>query len=147
MIQRIQTVFLGLATLGLAFTFLGNIFSYAKNVSNDDANNIIFHKNGMEEPTLMLIALVSMLFCVVAIFLYKNRPLQSTISGVALLSATAWLVVAIWRTRVLATENPNNTISFYGGCITGGVAILLIALAIRAIRRDENLVRSSDRLR
>jgi hypothetical protein len=147
MIQRIQTVFLGLATLGLASTFLGGIFSYAKNVSNVDANNIIFHKNGAAEPTLMLIALIAILFSVISIFLFKNRPLQSTIAGIALLAATTWEVMAIWRTRVLATENPENTISFYGGCMAGGMAILLIALAIRAIRSDEKLVKSSDRLR
>ncbi len=147
MIQRIQTVFLGLATLVLAATFLGGIFSYAKNVSNDDASQIIFHQNGNSEPTLMLIAVITMLFAVIAIFLFKNRKIQSTVAGIALLTATAWEVIAIWRTGVLATEQPDHTVSFYGGLVAGGIAILLIALAIRAIRADENLVKNSDRLR
>ncbi|MFM2267463.1 MAG: hypothetical protein RL757_904 [Bacteroidota bacterium] len=147
MIQRIQTVFLGLATLILAATFLGGFFSYAKNVSNDDANQIIFHQTGNSEPTLMLIAIIAMLFAAIAIFLFKNRKMQSTVAGISLLCATAWEVVAIWRTRVLATEQPDHTISFYGGLVAGAVAVLLIALAIRAIRADENLVKSADRLR
>lgn len=147
MIQRIQTLLLIGAILCLSCTFLGGIFSFAKSVSNNDQNDILFYANNGNEPSLLFTSLVSMLLAITAIGLFKNRPLQITISGVSFLFAFAWIGVAIYRTRLLAAADSSRTVSFNGGIFLGAIALLFFLLAIRAIRKDEKLVRDSDRLR
>lgn len=147
MIQRIQTIFLLGAMLCLAATFGGGFFSFAKSVSNNNASDIIYYSTGGSEPSLLFTSLVSILLGGVSIGLFKNRPLQITIVGVAFLFALAWIGVAIYRTRILAAADASHTVVFSGGLVFGAIALLLFLLAIRAIRKDEKLVRSADRLR
>ncbi len=147
MIQRIQTIFLLVAIVCLATTFGGGFFSFAKSVSNNNASDIIYYSTSGSEPSLLFTSLVSMLLAAVSIGLFRNRPLQITISGVAFLFGLAWIGVAIFRTRVLAAADASRTVTFGGGIALGAIALLVILLAIRAIRKDEKLVRSADRLR
>lgn len=147
MLQRIQTVFLLVAILCLATTFGGGIFSFAKSVSNNNASDIIYYATGGSEPSLLFTSLISILLGGVSVGLFKNRSLQITIVGVSFLFALAWIGVAIYRTRLLAAADASRTVTFGGGVILGAITLLSLLLAIRAIRKDEKLVRDSDRLR
>ena len=80
----------------------------------------------------------------VAIFLYKNRKRQMWIVRIFLLAIIIVLVHNFyieWQVDF----HPNRVVAAIGlVCIVSGV---LAMLALRAINKDEKLVRSADRLR
>ena len=129
MIQRVQTVYLllifGLMT-SLLFLPIANIDSFAW---------ILFAE-------CSLTALLSL----VTIFLYKKRKLQIKFCyGILGLLILSYLIIFFnfWL--------PNNTsdaiVAFKVPVVFPFFAIILDILAIRAIRKDESLVRSLNRLR
>lgn len=93
-----------------------------------------------------VIVLLIIILSVVAILLYKNRKLQikfvlaTVLLSAALTALTAWLAYSAGE-KYQAVLNP--------GIRTFLPLIILIfsILAYRGIRKDENLVRSYDRLR
>jgi ABC-type proline/glycine betaine transport system permease subunit len=66
-------------------------------------------------------------------------------AAIALILAFSFgLAKSIQKVALLNQFNPDN----YGiGALLPSLAILFLILAIRGIRKDENLVRSADRLR
>lgn len=93
---------------------------------------------------------LSALLPLVTIFLYKHRQLQIRLCGVELvllIGDIAFMTIYyLLAERVVeATAFPASAIRF--GAIMPVVAIVFVALAMRAIFRDELLVRSLDRIR
>ena len=113
MIQRIQTVDLLLAAILLAVcaVFDGELI------------------------TRLLVALMAIV-ALVTIFLYRNRPLQTTLCNVV-------MCVGILFYIVLAVKQP--VMEWFWALPLAG--ILLTFLARKAIVKDEKLVRSLDRIR
>jgi hypothetical protein len=63
---------------------------------------------------------------------------------VAVLGFSFWLAKTIQH----VADKPSFTSDNYGiGAMLPSIAVLLFILAIRGIRKDENLIRSADRLR
>ena len=82
----------------------------------------------------------------IAIFLFKNRPLQSRLARLSIL----FIIAGIGFSAYLLFSQSGNTINALGisaGTFLPIVAIILTVLANRSIKKDENLVRSMDRLR
>jgi len=129
MIQRIQTVYL-LLIFGLMASMLflpiADIGSFAW---------VLFAE-------CSLTALLSL----VTIFLYKKRKIQ-----IKLCYGILGLLILSYLTIFFNFWLPNHTsdavLSFKVPVVFPFFAIVLGVLAIRAIRKDENLVRSLDRLR
>ena len=113
MIQRIQTVYLLLAAILLAVcaVFDGELI------------------------TRLLVALMAIV-ALVTIFLYRNRPLQTTLCNVV-------MCVGILFYIVLAVKQP--VMEWFLALPLAD--ILLTFLARKAIVKDEKLVRSLDRIR
>ena len=113
MIQRIQTVYLLLAAILLAVcaVFDGELI------------------------TRLLVALMAVV-ALVTIFLYRNRPLQTTLCNVV-------MCVGILFYIVLAVKQP--VMEWFLALPLAGS--LLTFLARKAIVKDEKLVRSLDRIR
>ncbi len=79
--------------------------------------------------------------------MYKNRIKQIKIASISLfLSIMFYAVFAIylWYTKDLI-EYAFSTISF--GLILPAISVILNILAVKAIKADERLVRSADRIR
>ncbi|MDR1526611.1 MAG: DUF4293 domain-containing protein [Dysgonamonadaceae bacterium] len=123
MIQRIQTVCLFLiALLNAGWFFFPAIRNEA--VGSFSYPWVLDAGTGL-----------TVLWALVVIFLYKRRPLQiKGCWGIFLLQ------VALAGTVVIATGR-NLSVFF------PLISLVLIVLAIRAIQKDEKLVRSLDRLR
>lgn len=150
MIQRIQTVYLALAaaaSLGqFALPYLAAAvtapLSFAVPALND----------GHLDPTdniglLSLTALVSLL-ALVAVFLFRNRPLQGKLTGGAAIASVLMLVLAGLTTKQTLDAVPaGESVQFHAGLALPLVALLCAWLAMRNIGKDEKLVRSMDRLR
>lgn len=153
MIQRIQSVYLLLASLALFALFLfplANVFDLteAKRIEITGVYKVVGEQVvQVESFTLLTIATIILaLLPLVLIFLYKNRIRQMW-----LVYGNAILVVAYsyWISVVLkGAVGANLQISDYGiGIGMSSISVLCLVLAARGIKRDERLIKSADRLR
>ena len=149
MIQRKQTAFLALAVIFLVQLFIFPVYSF-----NKDGQSLLFYIYGLGQLNpdfFVLIALnVFSIFLLVAIiFLYKNRKNQLLLCKIATLLITG-LIVAIFYFTENAKSLPElagYTSEIRPMLVAPLAALVLIILANRAIKQDEELVRSADRLR
>ena len=93
-------------------------------------------------PVLFLVASI---LAFVAIFIFKNRKLQFVIGRLLILIHLILLGLLIYVSLTLPGE---ASVSEKGiGMFIPILAILLLVLANKAIKKDEDLVKSADRLR
>lgn len=81
-----------------------------------------------------------------AIFLFKNRPLQIRISGLSMLITTILIGLLFFLADNMSTTLEQRLTYRYGAYLPI-LQLIFSFLAQRAIRKDEELVRSADRLR
>lgn len=153
MIQRIQSVYLLLASIAIYALF---IFPVVNTLTSEGARQIkitgvyetVSNQVVQTKPfTLMTIATATLgLIPLVLIFQFKNRKRQ-------LILVYGFVVVMIaysfWISQIIkSAANTNLQISDYNiGAGLTSVAILFLVLAGKGIHRDEKLVKSADRLR
>jgi amino acid transporter len=158
MIQRIQTVYLSLAFIAMALLFafpLAQFFSETgayvfsvtglKNMVPDGANAFI----PMFFLPILIVAVGIALLSLFTIFQYKNRSFQVKLTNIGVLAAIA-LIMGIFFLYIPMIEKKINIIPDYSkafGIYLPLVALVFMVMANRAIKRDEKLVRSADRLR
>ncbi len=147
MIQRIQTVFIFVAALLIAtlyklkFADLSvneELFTFtAKGISN--SSDLVF--DGL--PILIFIGLIVLLHLVI-IFMYKKRLRQ-----IRMLAFTIILLLGLFGMFFYFTYAgfENAKVAFKVPVAFPLVAIILDYLAIRAIGKDEALIRSINRIR
>ncbi|MBT8195613.1 MAG: DUF4293 domain-containing protein, partial [Bacteroidia bacterium] len=91
---------------------------------------------------------IASLLILIAIFMFKNRPLQVKLSRLSTVLLLVFVVLIFYYTDYMIGLNEVETKSIYvTGTYLPFVAIILLLLAVRAIKKDEALVRSADRLR
>ena len=143
MIQRIQSVYLLLASvISGVLIFVFNLWT---SISKDIFAIDLLNRESYLLKLIPVLFLVSAILAFVAIFLYKNRKLQFVIGRLAILVNLILLGLLIYVSLTLPGE---VSISEKGiGMFIPIIAILLIVLANKAIKKDEDLVKSVDRLR
>ena len=144
MIQRIQTLYLVIAViLSLSSLF---VFSLWENVSGVQYTSLDLFT--VKESYLKLIPIffsISGLLSLVSIFLFKKRKRQFVLNRLNILINLILLGVLIYHLLTLSGE---TVVSKKGiGGIVPIIVIVLLAIANKAIKRDEDLVKSVDRLR
>lgn len=150
MIQRIQTVFLGLAIICLAlFLALPLLAVETVNFTDSTSGYEIGHTvviSGQPYKVFFnqIIIGSAAALTLIAIFLYKKRSLQMLFCwfSVILIVAAVGFVYYKWQTRVF----PGDVIFRKWNIMALG-AIVFEILAIYFIRKDEETIRSLDRLR
>jgi len=158
MIQRIQTVYLSLAIIALSLVFA---FPLAQFFAENGA--YVFSITGLKNmvpgeppafqpmvflPIVIVIAGIALLD-LFTIFQYKNRGLQVKLTNIAVLFTIA-LIMGIFFLYIPMIEKKINIIPDYRkayGIYLPLVALVFQVMANRAIKRDDKLVRSADRLR
>ncbi|MEN8776775.1 MAG: DUF4293 domain-containing protein [Polaribacter sp.] len=143
MIQRIQSVYLLLASvISGVLIFVFNLWT---SISKDIFAIDLLNRESYLLKSIPVLFLVSAILAFVAIFLFKNRKLQFVIGRLAILVNLILLGLLIYVSLTLPGE---VSISEKGiGMFIPIIAILLIVLANKAIKKDEDLVKSVDRLR
>ena len=144
MIQRIQSVYLLIATL-----MSGGLIFLAPLWKNEEAIDF-FALDAFSTDRILLKAIPALFFLsailtVVAIFKFKNRKLQFVLGRFSIM--TNFILLGI---IVVITQNLSGGISVSEkgiGLLIPIASIVLVSLANRAIKRDEELVKSVDRLR
>ncbi|NLP58926.1 DUF4293 domain-containing protein [Lutibacter sp. B1] len=144
MIQRIQSIYLLIATLlsaGLIFVF---------NLWVEESGNKFYVIDSFKSENIVLIItsalfFVSALITFIAIFKYKNRQLQFVLGRLAILINFILLGLLVYFSQNLSGE---INVSEKGiGLLIPIFTIVLVVLANKAIKKDEELVKSVDRLR
>jgi len=144
MIQRIQTIYLLLASIlsgGIIFTSALWVNSLSEEVFALD----LLQQDGFTLKVIPLLYIISAIVTFITIFLFKNRQLQFVLGRLALLINLILLGVLIYVSQTLSGEMQVSVKDI--GMFIPVVVILLIVLANKAIKKDENLVKSADRLR
>jgi len=145
MIQRKQSIWLLLAALLNAAVFLGANFSIETRIQNVLQTNKYTVLQHLPSTLFILAAIVLSL---IAIFLFRKRPLQMKISLIALLATMAYCFINWMRIKeIFANNKMISNYSFGLASITPYFAIVFILLACLGIQKDEKLVKSLDRLR
>ena len=156
MIQRVQTLYLLLATALMSLTLflpLANIWQ-ADNTLVIKAFSVDLSSFEFDLPLpiyLGIILTAATLLPFITIFLFKKRLVQIRLCVselVLLVGAIAFIALYCYRLCSLLSEVTTNsifTISF--AAVMPIIAIILVILAMRAIAKDEALVRSLDRIR
>jgi hypothetical protein len=154
MIQRIQTLFLFGALLLVALCFFvpvaeislpgGDLFTF-----NLSGYHIVQgNTSGIVQKTtpLFIAGLLICLILLITIFLFKNRILQIRfcVYGIILPAGLTFLFFFVLNS---IKKDMNAIIYYQVAVIFPLIAAILSYLAIRAIRKDEKLVKSYDRLR
>lgn len=151
MIQRIQTIYLLLVALlsGLAFWLPLAEFTTGADTYSLTALGLRNAEQAIVQPTIYLTILQAAccLLPLVTIFLYKRRLLQIRLAAAELVL----LLGAVGMTLIYYMSDggfPADTHSAIGiAFVFPIVSLVFVYLAIRAIGRDERLVRSLDRIR
>ncbi len=143
MIQRIQTIFLLLSVLlSVLLLYLPVYELQSLSATTAEINRFKISSSAI----LAIINGVVGIFCLVAIFLYKNRNLQIRICNLSLL-LTCVLIGLLFFVADTMSSSMNQKVHYLYGSYFPLIQILVIYLAIRNIKHDENLVKSADRLR
>ena len=136
MIQRIQTIYMLVSIMSLLALY--NWFP----VIEDEAGLIIIERN---EPLIIGLLIASVGLTIFSILKYKTRQTQFVLNRLAIILNFFLLGVFVYRALTISGE---TLVSEKGiGVLVPIISIVFLVLANRAIRRDENLVKSADRLR
>lgn len=131
MIQRIQTIYLLIASIAFAllsfkipFWSLNDEFMYAQN-----------------DNKLYLLLITLFVFSIIGIFLFKKRTVQMKLLRLSILIEFVVLV------RLFLTYKELNTPLDAKAFFLLMSAFVALLLAYRGVKKDEDLVRSVDRIR
>ncbi len=136
MIQRIQTVYL------LVVALISGILPTWLYLWTDTAGQEVYASN---LPWAAICFYLTTGMAVLAIFLFKNRKNQFIVNRLNLLVNLFLLGFFVYRALNLSGE---TTVSEKGiGMLIPIISIVFLVLANKAIKKDEDLVKSVDRLR
>ncbi len=158
MIQRIQSVFLLLLALAMLGVAVLPLWAKSDPVSHTDLTLMAFHL--LRGPSagagaavaatwpIGALALATAASALYAIFQFRRRSVQLLLCSVQLLLIVGTLGAAfLYSSRADQLLNVKMEGRFLAGFYLPTLALVLNLLASRYIRRDEQLVRSQDRLR
>ncbi len=152
MIQRIQTLYIAaialLQVLALQFSYL--TFEKLGKLYELNSNGIIGLNNKIQfvkaDFALMLMGIIAVILVVTIIFLFKNRRLQIILLNV-------YSFIAVLQIAYVFIQLYNLIKTDYIKMLPGASFYLIFTsmylsyLAVRAVNKDENLIKSVDRIR
>jgi hypothetical protein len=136
MLQRIQTLYLIVS--GILITALYIWFPLVR----DADGNAVIERN---EPLVLGLLLLSVGLTITVILAFKKRKIQFVLNRLIIILNFVLLGVFVFRSLTLSGE---TLVSEKGiGVLLPIISIVLLAMANKAIKKDEDLVKSVDRLR
>ena len=143
MIQRIQTLYLLIVVIisgGLIF-----VFSLWSQIENEIFAIDLLNNKEMLLKVVPVLFIISAAVALIAISMFKNRKLQFVLNRINILINLFLLGILLYYLLMLPGE---MKISEKGiGVFLPIVNVFLLVFANKAIQKDENLVKSVDRLR
>jgi len=153
MIQRIQSIYLFFAAL-----FMGGLFLQSADLINIQTTSpgVLADMEYLndkildiyDQNILIALAILVMVFSILAIFMYRNRKLQLTLSRVSMLIVLLFYLFTFYLSYSdLSSFMSTVSISVNFGLFLPVLVIICLLLAGRGIKKDNQLVKSMDRLR
>ncbi len=153
MIQRIQSIYLFLAAL-----FMGGLFFQSADIISIETTapstlgDMVYLNDKVldiyDQNILIAFTVVVVIFSLLALFLFRNRKLQITLSRVAMLVVLFFLIFSVYLSYAdLAPYISTVKITPHIGVFLPIVVIICLILAVKGIRKDDLLVKGMDRLR
>ncbi len=160
MIQRIQSVFLAITIIGMVLVCTMPIWEKTHPTTQQQVklSALLMQfssgagvEGGSQLPTYAIIgfAILAAILAAYSLFSYKNRKRQMLLGAIIsmVIAITLGFIFYYIFTKGMAAFDPTVEGQYGLGFYAGGVALLANMIANRFIRRDENLVRSADRMR
>lgn len=149
MIQRIQTLYLLLASIisGLLLAIPYCFLSVTKPLFY---TFISITEKGNYTVVLIALTVLSSLVSFATIFLYKNRLLQIRLCWLTIvlsIAITPLLVLSYFSIDLTPYQGIGIDTDPWIGMFLPTTSLVFTLLALRAIKKDEALVRSADRIR
>ncbi|MGN6181358.1 MAG: DUF4293 domain-containing protein [Mucilaginibacter sp.] len=155
MIQRIQSIYLFLASLAIfalyLFPLVHNVYvgPIPMTISVTGSYIDVAGNQVMKDHFVALSAVTAIigLIPLVIIFLFRNRKQQIALCWSAILVIVGY---SFWMTQCakgVVGEGALKVSNFGIGVLLCPIAIVLMIAAVKAIQRDEKLIKSADRLR
>jgi len=144
MIQRIQSIYLLLATFfSVGLIFLVDLWKNTQGIKVYVLDT--FTSSELLMKSIALLFFASGILAFITLFLFKNRKLQFVMGRVIILINFILLGILVYFSQNLSGE---VIVSEKGiGLLIPIITIVLISFANKAIKKDEELVKSVDRLR
>ncbi len=154
MIQRIQSLYLFLAIVLMVLTFVFPVWGFTVN-----GNTALLYNYGVDTqqpefrapvPYLIILSLTAILtiglygwaFCS-----FKKLGKAALLTVFALLATVGFLIILGWVVYNLQSAQNHSRNILQVGALVPVIAFVFGCLAFRAIRRDQALLRSADRIR
>jgi hypothetical protein len=162
MIQRIQTIYLLLAMICTGFLWMFPLFDVSVRAEGVEATASLFANtlggDGLSKPVNLFYIYISFLLLnLFGILLYKSRKRQIMICRLNLIIQLLYTIavyVFYYFGRDFVAKEIFGTASYEAVTFSAQAGIYLLVpplafiwLAIRSIKRDEDLIKSLDRLR
>ena len=136
MLQRIQTIYLTLTAVIVA-----GLYIWFPVVTNTEGQTIISN----QEPLVFGLIFGSIALTIIAILTFKKRQTQFVLNRLNIILNFVLLGVFVYRSLSVPGE---TLVSQKGiGVLLPIISIVFLAMANKAIKKDEDLVKSVDRLR
>ncbi|MFO8233866.1 MAG: DUF4293 domain-containing protein [Bacteroidales bacterium] len=153
MLQRIQTLYLLISLILVALLFF---FPFA-DILSAEGKLYSFHFNGLHYAELnelyiqtipsIILLIVILLLNIVTIFLFKKRIIQMRIAFINMLLKLGFVGLGYFYVSNFSSNLEADAVSYKLYAVMPFIAVIFSYLAIRAIGKDEALVRSIDRIR
>ncbi len=158
MIQRIQSVYLAIVAIASVLLFFFPLADYYNELQGNYKFFIYGLRSMDPEPgvsfsafftfPLVMLAVISFLLSLITIFMYKKRILQIRLCAFNVLANIVLIMVIFFfyapKIQEMTKVEPGYN---YVGMIMPLISLVFLILANRAIRKDEAMVKSADRLR
>jgi hypothetical protein len=136
MLQRIQTIYLTLAAVIVA-----GLYIWFPVITNTEGETVISN----QEPFVFGLIFGSIALTIIAILTFKKRQAQFVLNRLNIILNFVLLGVFVYRSLNISGE---TLVSEKGiGVLLPIISIVFLAMANKAIKKDEDLVKSVDRLR
>jgi Ca2+/Na+ antiporter len=136
MIQRIQTIYMLITAL-----LIGAFYFWFPAIINK-SGEVVVHP---DEPIILGLIVAIITLAIISILLFKKRQNQFVLNRLNIILHFVLLGVIVYRSLTLSGE---PLVSQKGiGALLPLISIVFLVLANKAIKRDEDLVKSVDRLR
>jgi len=151
MLQRIQTIYLIIAGLCMSFTLYFSFATYTVNGKKIPFNSQGFTPFGenLESFPLYIIVLISSILIAFSIMSFKNRKRQTFLNTANYLVIIALLVLvfASFNAFEKTVEVVKDDVSYGAGMFFPITSLVMLFMANRAVKKDEELIKSMDRIR
>jgi len=145
MIQRIQSIFLLIVVILSAVLLVVPVYEL-HDFSRIDPDGMIKTFNISDNTLLMILNYAIGILAFVTIFMYKWRNVQIRMCNIGLL-LTCLLIGLLFFVADTMSSNMNQRVQYKYGSYLPLIELVFLFLASRYVKKDEEMVRSADRLR